>query len=136
VHTERIHILDLAVDILREAGAPLQSDELLARIRARRSLGLKWRPRYPVVGFGDGTIGLADRDLGLDEPTWKAFVADLDVKSRTSERVDLERLDELLVARGGPRLANDVIKRLVAGEHSLNRRLRKATGESRCESPG
>ena len=124
-HTQRLRVLDLAVEILTQTGHPMRFCDLLRRVRERRGIGSAWRPRYPAVALGGGLVGLAERDAGIGAVVWNAFRAAIAAKLRAGAFVDPAKLAALLVKVGGPVVNNDVLKGLLAGEQTLGRRVRE-----------
>jgi len=74
---ERAHLDETMEDELGKAGAPLAEEELLLRVRARRTVtDLAWnatRVRAPFVMFDDGRIGLYPRDVPGGEGATKVL---------------------------------------------------------------
>lgn len=65
----RIDLRQAIVSILREAGQPLQDDDLLARLAEHRGLSpytTLLLPSEDYVRMEGGRVGLIDRDFGLD----------------------------------------------------------------------
>ncbi len=86
-HAERVSVAELLRTVLVEAGTPLPHRDLVSRARRVRSLGVTTTICWPLVRLSDGRIGLGERDLGLDEPTFQAFVAKVrSTLAKTKER--------------------------------------------------
>lgn len=63
---ERIQIRDFAIDVIREAGRPLSTEEIKAALVSRRGIQKVFQihPKGELVRVGKALWGLIDRDLG------------------------------------------------------------------------
>lgn len=95
-HAARMSTLELAEEVLIEAGTPLPYGELVERMSARRSMGPTMNVKWPLARTADGTVGLAQRDLGLDRAAFERLrTRVLEELSRPPGRVSPGRLAEL-----------------------------------------
>jgi hypothetical protein len=103
----RLPIRDLAVKILRKAGAPLKKEELDRRVLEMRPLGKTGiNVGGPLAMVDVGVVGLAERDLGLTTERHEQVLRRLQSFSADSPAT-LEKLEQIWseVSPDGPAVA-------------------------------
>ena len=127
-HDSRLQIVDIAIEVLTAHGGPMPFERVFAAVRARRSTGPTWRPRFPVVILADGRLGLGERDLGLTPAVFAAWTHAVQQRIDAGVPVAARDLPPLLVEAGGPRLPEDVLLANLGGEQTLIARFREQLG--------
>ena len=74
---ERMRLIDVCADILEEAGAPLDQQELLRRVRRIRSFKSAFSFLWPIVQLARRRVGLGPRDLGIAQDAFDAICGDV-----------------------------------------------------------
>lgn len=115
-HSQRLAIAGVGERILTDHGAPMPIDDLVEAIRVERDIGVVVGLSYPLAWLGPNLVGLATRDLGIDRRAWDKLGREVRAAARRGEEVDDAFLLAALarVRRGGPPVAADVLRRLVA----------------------
>jgi len=69
----RLNLVEIAVGILEQHGAPMGMKQLKAKIHEQRGFGTNMRVRWPLVSLPGHLLGLGPRDLGISDETFVAL---------------------------------------------------------------
>lgn len=88
-------LMQVARDVLREAGTPLPNRTLRREVERAYPVRGPVPMRWPIARIGRGVVGLLDRDAGLDKATYKR-ICTAARKQAAEGSLGLTRLERLL----------------------------------------